>query len=287
MRRSEYLHPLSLPDEALWSSIGTVVRRELPGGHQSRVFAGERSGKPVVVKLVDRRLADPSFRQRVVMTAVLAECSDSVVGPIPNGEQLVADLGGWLAVIYPFVEGRSPGIDDEHDVRRAAAELAKLHRALRALEPADLPVVAALAGAAPHGIEATFGPPQLLHGDFSTKNLIFSGQRVRVIDFDDCGYGPIAFEVGNTLYMELFDAFLSADAERYERFRVWFVDEYRAASGVAVADELIDEAIELRVSALAQWIDDPDTAPIGIRTATPAWRETLRSFVSQHRKVAD
>jgi hypothetical protein len=100
-----------------------------------------------------------------------------------------------------------------------------------------------------------------------------------VFDFDDCGYGPIEFEVGNTLYMVLFDAAMSSEIERYERFRAWFVDEYRSASNQSVPDELLDTSIGLRVQALSRWLDRPETAPIGIRTATLAWRNSLRAFV--------
>lgn len=81
--------------------------------------------------------------------------------------------------------------------------------------------------------------------------------------------------------MELFDAAMSSEVERHERFRSWFVDEYRSASGRRVADEPVDEAIRLRVQALRRWVDHPETAPIGIRAATPAWRESLRAFVRE------
>ncbi len=72
---------------------------------------------------------------------------------------------------------------------------------------------------------------------------------------------------------------MSSVMERYERFRAWFVDEYRSASNQSVPDEVVDKAIGLRVKALGRWIDRPESAPIGIRTATPAWRDSLRAFV--------
>jgi hypothetical protein len=82
--------------------------------------------------------------------------------------------------------------------------------------------------------------------------------------------------------MVLFDAAMSSEMERYERFRAWFVDEYRSASSQRMPDELVDESIGLRVQALGRWIDEPESAPIGIRTATPAWRDSLRAFVQSH-----
>jgi hypothetical protein len=183
-----------------------------------------------VVKLSDSRLVDEAYRRRVEMTSLLAEIDDSVVGPLTTNVGIVVELGTWLAVVYPFVVGETPDICEEADVRRMATTMAGLHRSLQQLDPIDLPTVAALAAAEPPTNAAEFGQRQLLHGDFSPANLLFSDRQVRVFDFDDCGYGPIEFEVGNTLYMVLFDAAMSSEMERYERFRAWFVDEYRSAS---------------------------------------------------------
>ena len=283
MVASENLPSLPLPDEHTWSSIGVVCGQELHGGHQSRIFAASCDGNQVVVKLTDSRLVDQAFQRRVEMTSLLAEMDDSVVGPVTTKAGLIIELGAWLAVVYPFVVGETPDVSAETDVRRMATTMASLHRSLDQLAPVDLPAVAALAKAEPLTEVSRFGKRQLLHGDFSSANLLFLDRQARVFDFDDCGYGPIEFEVGNTLYMMLFDAAMSSEVERYERFRAWFVDEYRSASGNSVPDELLEKSIGLRVQALGRWIDRPESAPIGIRTATPAWRDSLRAFVrSQH-----
>ncbi|HYN33324.1 MAG TPA: phosphotransferase, partial [Ilumatobacteraceae bacterium] len=282
MAAYENLPSLPLPADRMWSSVGVVCGQELHGGYQSRVFEGTCGGDRVVVKLSDSRLVDEAYRRRVEMTSLLAEIDDSVVGPLTTNVGIVVELGPWLAVVYPFVVGETPDICEEADVRRVATTMASLHRSLQQLDPIDLPTVAALAAAEPPINAAEFGQRQLLHGDFSPANLLFSERRVRVFDFDDCGYGPIEFEVGNTLYMVLFDAAMSSEMERYERFRAWFVDEYRSASSQGVPDELVDKSIGLRVQALGRWIDEPESAPIGIRTATPAWRDSLRAFVQSH-----
>ncbi len=280
MAASENLPSLPLPDDRAWSSVGVVCGRELHGGHQSRVFAASRDGNQVVVKLTDSRLVDPAFQRRVEALSLLAETDDSVVGPVTTKAGLIVELGMWLAVVYPFVVGKTPDVSDEADVRRMATTMASLHRSLDHLGPVDLPTVAALAEVEPRTDFSGFGRRQLLHGDFSYANVLFSGGQARVFDFDDCGYGPIEFEVGNTLYMMLFDAAMSSDMESYERFRAWFVDEYRSASGSDLSDELVEKSIEIRVQALGRWIDRPESAPIGIRTATPAWRDSLRAFVT-------
>ncbi len=279
MAASENLPPLSLPDDPMWSSIGVVRGEELYGGYQAMVFAGTSGGERVVVKLTDSRLVDQAYRRRVEMTSLLSEMDDSVVGPLTTKSGVIVELGTWLAVVYPFVVGETPDVCEEADVRRMATTLARLHRSLQELDPVDLPAVAALAGAeAPTGA-ARLDRRQLLHGDFSPANLLFSDRQVRVFDFDDCGYGPIESEVGNTLYMVLFDAAMSSEMDIYERFRAWFVDEYRSASGHGVPDELVNTSIALRVQALGRWLDRPESAPIGIRTATPSWRDSLRAFV--------
>jgi hypothetical protein len=285
MAGSENLPSLPLPDDRAWSSMGVVCGPELHGGHQSRVFAGACGGDRVVVKLTDGRLVDRAYRRRVELVSRLAEMDDSVVGPLRTKAGVIVELGHWLAVVYPFVAGKTPDVCEEADVRRMATTMASLHRSLQQFDPVDLPAVAALAAAASPTDATGFGRQQLLHGDFSPANLLFSDRQVRVFDFDGCGYGPIEFEVGNTLYMVLFDAAMTSETERYERFRAWFVDEYRSASGHGVPDELVDRSVALRVQALGRWIDEPESAPIGIRAATPAWRASLRAFVrSQTRR---
>ena len=268
--------PLTLPSPEMWSSIGVTCGRELHGGYQSKVFAAERAGGAVVVKLTDSRLVDRAFQQRLEVAAAAAAIDDLVVGPIATEDGLVTQLDDWLVVVYPMASGTPPDIRVEHDVRRLASTLARLHRVFDQLGPFDVPTVAALTGPT----DATgLGRQQLLHGDYSHANVVFSRRAVRVFDFDDCGYGPIEFEVGNTMYMMLFDAAMSSKMQDSARFRDWFVSEYRATSGHDVPDELLDRSIGLRVEALGRWVEHPETAPIGIRTATPAWRESLRVFV--------
>lgn len=269
---------MPLPAAHFWSSAGLSLGPEIHAGHQSRVFSALRNGEKVAVKLTDGRLADESFRRRIEILASLARIDDSVVGPLIFGASPVARFDEWLVVAYPFVAGDALDLTIEPDVRRMARALSSLHGSLDRLGVVDLPVVAALRDVDPITTGDGFSSVQLLHGDFSDANTLLVDGVVRVVDFDDCGYGPVEFEIGNTLYMVLFDASMASDMQRYEQFRIWFVDEYRSVSDHAINDAALDTSIRLRVDALDRWLDRPETAPIGIRTATPEWRKSLRAF---------
>ena len=63
-------------------------------------------------------------------------------------------------------------------------------------------------------------------------------------------------------------------------FEEAFLRGYRTTSDELLDLATVDRFVDLRVDALSRWLDDPFTAPIGIRTATPEWHATLRAFVS-------
>lgn len=145
-----------------------------------------------------------------------------------------------------------------------------------------LPLISALRVASTVRADAA-STDQLLHGDFSASNLRQTDDGVRVFDFDDCGYGPPEFDVANALYMVLFDQTVHGTFPTYETFRRSFIDGYLNSSEPSIGLGTLDHFIDLRVQALAAWLDDLDSAPTGIRTAPSAWHATLRSFVSAYR----
>jgi Ser/Thr protein kinase RdoA (MazF antagonist) len=63
----------------------------------------------------------------------------------------------------------------------------------------------------------------LIHADFAPENLMVDGQRVRLIDFDDAGYGWHLFEIATTLYFHIgqpyFEAVERATIEGYQSER--------------------------------------------------------------------
>lgn len=204
-----------------------------------------------------------------------------------------------VVVAYDFAEGEAPD-NNRHDVAGGMGRaLADLHAVMAQQPPYVLPELAAfpplsklekvaadlrvpiywLSDALP---DDEAGPRQLLHGDFSSKNIRLSATGWRIFDFDDCGYGPVELDLANSVYFVLFDATLRQDLDRYHRFRAGFLDGYRERSGHAPADERMDALLTRRVLTLASWLADTSTAPSGIRTASAEWLATLRHFVRRY-----
>jgi hypothetical protein len=82
--------------------------------------------------------------------------------------------------------------------------------------------------------------------------------------------------------MVLFDSFVDGEGQRYRAFEHPFLEGYREGSASGVDGEAVRTLIDLRVRALAAWLDDLASAPVGIRNATPEWHHTLRGFVRDH-----
>jgi Ser/Thr protein kinase RdoA (MazF antagonist) len=98
-------------------------------------------------------------------------------------------------------------------------ELAALSNAQRALiERARHRVRAELAA-----LERTPRNYGLIHADFAPENLLVDGERVRLLDFDDAGFGWHLFEIATSLYFHIgepyFDAIEHAMLDGYRRER--------------------------------------------------------------------
>lgn len=281
------------------SSLGLRDLRRVPGGWQSvAVYEAHLDGRHLAVKVldpgnVDRRTLDI----RLEVLSRLATTTDGVCAPVPVGGRLVNEPApSAYAVAYRFAEGDAPDAGRPGDAARMGRALAELHASLAALPPVELPSLAAfppVAELAPvatgRGVStaglldaAPAGRRQLLHGDFSSTNVRFSGERWRVFDFDDCGYGPVELDIALSLYFVLFDALTGPGPDRYRRFRTGFLAGYRHRSGAAPDDAVLHALITRRVLALASWLDDPATAPPGVRGASDGWRATLEGFVHRY-----
>jgi Ser/Thr protein kinase RdoA (MazF antagonist) len=274
------------PDDVFWPAdwerFGIKDVRPLAGGHQSSVFSGLLDSRRVVAKLTNEEfVAADRLAARMSMLDELSQLDPDVVAPLQHRGRLVNRRGGWLIVLFPFADGPPPDTGRPEDTAMMGRTLANLHRSMASLGPIDVGPIAAL-GIVDRPVIGSHGStPQLLHGDFSSANLRLRNRRLQILDFDDCGYGPVEFDVANTLYMELFDAITNDRIGPYTKFRQWFVDAYTSESGIDVDNTMLDEMIALRRDALGYWIEHLDQAPIGIRTSTPEWLEQLRRFVDQ------
>jgi Ser/Thr protein kinase RdoA (MazF antagonist) len=276
--------------ERLARLLDGATIHELSEGRQSRVFVASRSAdQPVIVKVLDASLVDrEELETRVAAVAELADLNSSVCRPLPLDGGLVSKLevdGDYLGLVtcYEYAAGAAVVADRSNDATLMGASLALLHASMRRLEPKRLPLVAALRTVR----FDTDGPTQLLHGDFNASNLRRTDGVLRIFDFDDCGYGPLQFDVANALYMVLFDDLTGDSPANYQAFREAFLAGYREASGRPIERDDVHWFVDLRVAALEFWLDNPVTAPTGIRIATAEWHAALRSFIETYRSRSD
>jgi Ser/Thr protein kinase RdoA (MazF antagonist) len=241
-------------------------------------------GQRLVAKVLDASVvAVDAVVARVDAVAELADLDARVCRPVRiDGRPVNAidDDAGRSALLLcsEFAEGVALDVGSTTDAELMGTTLAGVHRSLARVTSRGIPQVAALRAVRSNVDEEV----QLLHGDFNTGNLRRSDSMVRVFDFEDCGYGPRSFEIANALYMVLFSSTIENDVSRYRTFEDAFLSGYGCEDGHDVDRRIVDHFIDLRVSALARWLDDVPNAPVGIRTATPQWRQTLRSFVASY-----
>lgn len=259
---------------------------EVAEGHQARVLRVRRAGGDVIAKLIDPTMTERAqLEVRVALVEALADLHPDVCRPLRVGERLVTgielDGASALLVCVELADGRTLDAMDPADAHRMGVALRDLHVAMRMLPPGPLPTVHAFR-TAPAAVTEGLGPTQLLHGDFSTGNLRLTPDGVvRIFDFEDCGYGPPELDVANAIWMVLFDALVSGKRAAASAFRAAFLDGY----GGAIDDAGIDRLLDARVDALAGWLADLSTAPIGVRTSSDEWRDTLASVVTAYRAL--
>ncbi len=268
------------PSSGEWARFGVSDVVELHAGKQSRVFAARVDGVQAAIKLTGRRFVDAALLEvRMAAAETIAVELAEVVSPQRLDGELVQQIGGWLMTATRLVTGEQLDPSQPDTGVLMGQTLARLHLAMAQAEWHGIPAVAALS-TTPADVDRPSW--QLLHGDFSVQNMFLTPRGIRVFDFDDCGHGPTEFDVANSLYMELFDAEIHDDAPRYTTFRSSFLSGYAHGLGKQLNLEAVDELIAVRISALGRWLEDLSSAPIGIRTSSPEWQDTLRSFVRSH-----
>lgn len=267
----------------LASLVGARAVTEVGGGHQARVFEATGDGGRVAVKAVAAALVDRTEHEaRIEVVARLAAVDPRVCAPRPIAGRLVTEVGMGadtvLVTVSDWAEGRALDAGDARDGERMGRSLATLHASMRAIDATALPPIAALRAA-----PADLGlGDQLLHGDYGHGNLRLDGDVVRVFDLDDCGRGPALFDVANAIHMARFAADQTGPRPHADTFERSLLAGYAAGTGVTLDHEVVRRLVELRLRALLVWLDDLDRAPIGIRTASPAWHAVLRRYAEAH-----
>lgn len=66
----------------------------------------------------------------------------------------------------------------------------------------------------------------LIHADFAPENLLVDGDRIRLLDFDDAGFGWHLFEIATSLYFQ-------SGQPHFERIRDAIIEGYRAERPLA------------------------------------------------------
>ncbi|HEY3764561.1 MAG TPA: phosphotransferase, partial [Gaiellales bacterium] len=88
----------------------------------------------------------------------------------------------------------------------------------------------------------------LVHADIRLANLLVSGEHVRVIDFDDCGWSWFMYDFATTV------SFIE-DHPDVPRLKAAWVDGYRSVAELDPADEAeLDSFVMLRRLLLVAWI---------------------------------
>lgn len=215
---------------------------------------------------------------RLQVRYAVSRHDDRVVPIVPLAGQAVNRVEHCFVIASPRIDGRFLDVTNRPDVERMGRAMARLHQSLRLVHSELPPVHALRIGDMVEGLQDNH---QLLHGDFAPSNLLLDGDgRLWIYDFDDCGYGPVEFEIGNTLFMALFDTSpsLNQPSDEYRQFRHWFLGAYKASAEHPVSDMLVDIGLQARSDALRYWLNHLDEAPVGIRTASDAWHRHLRAF---------
>ena len=95
----------------------------------------------------------------------------------------------------------------------------------------------------------------LIHGDMRLANVLVEGQRMRLIDFDDCGWGWFLYDFAAAI------SFIEDDPDVPMLKEAW-LKGYRSIRALSVEEEAeIDSFIMLRRLSLLAWIGSHIEAP--------------------------
>jgi Ser/Thr protein kinase RdoA (MazF antagonist) len=118
----------------------------------------------------------------------------------------------------------------------------------------------------------------LIHADLRLANLLVDGDRIAVIDFDDCGFGWFGFDFAAAV------SFIEDDPRIPELMASW-VDGYRTVAPLADADRaMLPVFVMLRRLQLTAWVASHSETPTAQRMGADFTEGTVRlarDFLSQ------
>jgi Ser/Thr protein kinase RdoA (MazF antagonist) len=99
-------------------------------------------------------------------------------------------------------------------------------------------------------------PPTLVHGDFKCDNLIVNGSRVHLLDFDRCGRGDPAADIGK--FLADLRWWTAEDDAAVARLHEAFLEGYGAMGPARTARaRAYDTLLQLRMAARRVPIQEP------------------------------
>ena len=248
--------------------------------YENRVYKlGIEDQDDIVAKFYrPKRWSDAAILEEHAFTAELAARDIPVVAPIEIGGRTLSRTGPFRVAVYPCHGGRAPELDDEDQLEQLGRLVARIHSvgetvrfehrpridiesyAIASMDylldagfiPEEMcPVYEGVAGQVIDSIADCYeraGPTReiRLHADFHPGNVLVSGERFHIVDFDDARHGPAVQD----LWM-----FLSGDRDEqrpqlnallagYEDFRRFDARELHLIEGLR----------SLRIMHYAAWI---------------------------------
>jgi Ser/Thr protein kinase RdoA (MazF antagonist) len=243
-----------------WSGPGGGVALVYVRSSANHLFRFQRGEQPYFLRLAhDEERHSAAIAAELDFVRHVAGAGLAVALPVPSANGLLIEevsCEGWRynAVVFEGLRGRERDIDDldEAGYRAWGRALAQVHQASRTFPPRPArPHWSGEARAAMNALPAeetemarvitsglrwleslplTDEDSGLLHGDFELDNIIWDGERVQALDFDDATYGWYAIDIAIALQdvWEVGDDTGDAAQARRDRRYSWFAEGYAA-----------------------------------------------------------
>jgi Ser/Thr protein kinase RdoA (MazF antagonist) len=201
---------------------GASVKSLHLGVNETFLITG-KSVSLVVKQRIEKKSADYSPFAEMSWLSRLAEKGFPCVRPFDNNNNVI-ELEGDTFLLYEYIKGEEPDRKQSSSCFKAGQLLRQLHVTANQLVSSNndfdrpvynrtfvidkfLPVIASSEIFDDHAKEVLIHLGQqigdnfpqdngFIHGDFHLGNLLETKDNTKVLDFDECGYGSIYYDVG-------------------------------------------------------------------------------------------